>query len=160
AGDWLEGAGETEAMVLAGHFERGEAPARAVSWYARAAAQAFEGNDLHAVFARVARGVACGATGEALGRLRLLQAEAHRWRGELAEAEARSVEAMDNLPPGSADWYAAAREVIQASGSLGDTERLLAAVCAVSTRPVDEAVAGAQITALGFAYDQLLAVGR
>jgi serine/threonine protein kinase/tetratricopeptide (TPR) repeat protein len=160
AGEWLERAGETDAMVLAGHFERGEEPSKAVGWYRRAAEQAYEGNDLDALFARAARGVLCGAQGEALGALRLLQAEAHRWRGELAEAEQRGMEAMDRLSRGTAAWYGAAREVIFASSSLGSTDRLLAVVREVRAQPLDESIAGAQLTALGFGYDQLLASGR
>jgi eukaryotic-like serine/threonine-protein kinase len=160
AGEWLERVGEADAMVLAGHYERGEEPRKAVGWYRRAAEQAFEGNDLDALFARAARGVACGAQGEALGALRLLQAEAHRWRGELAEAESRGIEAMERLPRGSAAWYGAAREVIFASSSLGSTDRLLGVVREVRAQPLDEAIAGAQLTALGFGYDQLLASGR
>src|SRR5262249_41468220 len=45
AGEWLLGAGEHEAAVLAEHFERGGEPARALGWYQRAAEQAIEGND-------------------------------------------------------------------------------------------------------------------
>src|SRR5262249_1547994 len=37
AGDWLEGAGASEAMTLAEHFRRGEEPVRALPWYQRAA---------------------------------------------------------------------------------------------------------------------------
>src|SRR6185503_11381753 len=46
AGEWLEQAGEGDAVVLAEHFERGGEPARAASWFRRAAEEAFEGNDL------------------------------------------------------------------------------------------------------------------
>src|SRR5262249_11142675 len=45
AGDWLAKIGETNFATIAEHFERGGKPVRARRWYARAAAQALEGND-------------------------------------------------------------------------------------------------------------------
>src|SRR5205814_8851435 len=69
AGAWLERRGETEAAVLAEHFERGRERARAATWYRRAAEQALAGNDIDAAIARAERGVACGAAGIELGLL-------------------------------------------------------------------------------------------
>ena len=125
AGEWLERTGEIEAMVLAEHFERGGEPERARGFYLRAAEQALGGNDLAAVIARAERAVTHGAEGEELGTLRLLQAEAHRWRGEHAEAQARAIEAMQWLPKWCARWYSAAGEVALGSGRLGTYEPLI-----------------------------------
>ena len=47
--------GESEAVVLAEHLERGGEPKRAITFYRRAAAQALEGNDLEACLARQPR---------------------------------------------------------------------------------------------------------
>jgi tetratricopeptide (TPR) repeat protein len=91
---WLEKAGERDAAALAEHFQRGDDPSRAVECYLRAAEQALEGDDLPMVIARAERGIACGAEGEMLGRLRLLQAEAHNWRGEYQSGAERGAEAM------------------------------------------------------------------
>ena len=126
AGEWLQAVGEEDPMVLAEHFELGGNAARAVPWYRRAAEQALEGNDLEAVLRRTERGCACGAAGEQLGMLRLLQAEAHRWRGEHEKAAARSLEAMQHLPRGGARWYLATGESVIAAGNLGDLDRVLA----------------------------------
>jgi predicted ATPase len=131
AGAWLAQVGEGDAMALAEHFERGAEPARAATWYRRAAEQAFEGNDFEATIARAERGARCLSSAgapdrEVLGQLRVLQAGAHRWRGESGHAERCGVEAMDLLRPGSAPWYAAAREVIRACGKRGDSEQLIA----------------------------------
>ena len=52
AGVWLERRGESDAMLLAAHFERGREPRRAVTWYRRAAEQALEGNDFAAAITR------------------------------------------------------------------------------------------------------------
>jgi tetratricopeptide (TPR) repeat protein len=125
AGAWLAQVGEGDAMALAEHFERGAEPARAATWYRRAAEQAFEGNDFEATIARAERGARCLPRAEApdrevLGQLRVLQAGAHQWRGENAEAERCGLEAMDLLPLGSAPWCRAAGEVTRASSRLGD----------------------------------------
>src|SRR5262249_3319351 len=50
AADWLERAGDTDALTLAGHLERGGERARAGLAYARAAEQSLEGADLSGVF--------------------------------------------------------------------------------------------------------------
>ena len=131
AGHWLMEAGESDAMVLAEHFERGGELGRAVPWYRRAAEHALEGNDLEAVIARAERGAVCGAEGEPLGALRLLQAEAHRWRGEYVSAVARSHEAMKALRRGGTLWYLAAGESAIAAGNLGDHEQVLVVVDAL-----------------------------
>jgi tetratricopeptide (TPR) repeat protein len=124
AGEWLAQAGESDAMVLAEHFDRGSEPAQAMGWYLRAAEQALEGNDLAAAIGRVERSVACGATGEMLGELHLIRAEAHGWRGEFAEAEKWAMEAMRTLPKGGAQWYSAMSEVAGAAIQLGHHEQL------------------------------------
>ncbi|MBI4702525.1 MAG: protein kinase [Deltaproteobacteria bacterium] len=124
---WLERAGEREAMVLAEHCERGAEPEHAAGWYCRAAEQALEGNDLEAALARAERAVGCGAAGELRGALRLLQAEARRWRGEFEPMRACAAEAMELLKPGSARWCGAAAELGVACQALGE-HQVLAAV--------------------------------
>jgi len=125
AGRWLEAAGEEQAVVLAEHFERGGDAARAVRWYQRAAEQALEGNDLEAAVARAERGVTCGAEGEALAVLRLLQANAHRWRGEFAEMEERAAAAMQHLPKGESRWCKAVAEIAVACRANGNYDPLV-----------------------------------
>jgi eukaryotic-like serine/threonine-protein kinase len=126
AASWLERAGETEAVVLAEHLERGGRPEQATEKWLRAAAQALEGNDLAAALARADRGVASGAAGEILGELRLIQAEALRWRNENAEAERCAREAMDLFPRSHPSWYAAASERANVAGKLGHLAELAA----------------------------------
>jgi tetratricopeptide (TPR) repeat protein len=125
AAEWLEAVGEPDAMVLAEHLERGGEAARAVRAFARAAGQSLEGNDLPAALARAERGLHAGATGEAQGELRLVQAQAHYWRGENAEAARAAAEAMPLLPPGGDAWGDAAGEVAVAIVRLGDTDALV-----------------------------------
>src|SRR4030095_8377952 len=51
--------------------------------------------------------------------LRLIQAEAHVWRGELAEAERQALAAAEALAPGGAAWLRAQSEAIIAAGKHG-----------------------------------------
>jgi eukaryotic-like serine/threonine-protein kinase len=136
AAQWLEKMGEREAVVLAEHLERGNEPKRAITFYRRAAAQALEGNDLVACLQRTERGIACGAEGEVLGRLLLRKAEAHRWRGENAEAKECAAQAMRLLPRTGRRWFLAAGETVEACARLGDDVELHRAVdelCDVSS---------------------------
>ena len=136
AAHWLERMGESEAVVLAEHLERGGEPKRAITFYRRAAAQALEGNDLEACLQRADAGIACGAEGEVLGRLSLRKAEAHRWRGENASAKENAERALLLLPRGGRRWFLAAGEAVEAAARLGDSGDLHRAVdelCDVSS---------------------------
>jgi tetratricopeptide (TPR) repeat protein len=119
AGEWLERAGESEAVALAEHYERGGERASAIGWYRRAAEQALGGSDLPGAIERARRGIACGAEGEAFGALLRIQAEAHSWRGELAEAVQCALEALSVLPARSPGWFGAAEALAFSAGKLG-----------------------------------------
>ena len=160
AGDWLERAGEHEAVVLAEHFERGGDVVHAVSAYRRAAEQALEANDLDSVIARAERAIASGASGETLGALRSLQAEAHRWRGKFGEAKACALAALDLLPRSSDAWSSAAAEVALAGGRLGDHEQLIALLARLREVPLTAASSRACLTAWIRTAGQLLLAGR
>jgi tetratricopeptide (TPR) repeat protein len=160
AGDWLEKAGEGDAMTLAEHFERGGAKERARPWYPRATEQALEGNDLEGALSRAERGIACGVIGADLGLLRGLQAEARNWRGENAEALALATEAMDLLPRGQAPWYGAAREAIITAHKVGSPDRVVEILEAVSGESSDEAAQAARGLALAWGATMLLYAGK
>jgi tetratricopeptide (TPR) repeat protein len=112
-------------MVLAAHYERGGDLHRAAKWFAQAVDTALEGNDFAGVIERVDRAVACGVHGEQLGRLRLRQAEAHRWRGEFVESEKRGIEATQILQKGSDPWLVAVGEMSAVLGKLGNVDRVV-----------------------------------
>jgi hypothetical protein len=122
AAGWLELQGETEAIVLAEHLERGNEPERALVWYRRAAEQALAANDFDATVERAQRAKRCGANGEMLGGLLLIEAEARGWRAEWALALTAATEALRWLPDGSDAWFAAAGEAGWAAGVLGNRE--------------------------------------
>ncbi|MBS2015084.1 MAG: protein kinase [Deltaproteobacteria bacterium] len=136
AAQWLEKVGESEAVVLAEHLERGGEPKRAITFYRRAAAQALEGNDLAACLQRADSGIACGAEGEVLGRLLLRKAEAHRWRGENLQAKECAEQSLKLLPRGGRRWFLAAGEAVEAAARIGseaDLHRSVDELCDVSS---------------------------
>ena len=124
ARQWLERVGEREPVVLGEHAERGGERAEAAVLYGRAAEQALEGNDLGLVLGHAERAVGCGAEHAELGSVRLLQAIAHRWRGEFELMLRVGLEARELLPRGGARWCNAMAEVGVACRALGQLERL------------------------------------
>jgi serine/threonine protein kinase len=58
------------------------------------------------------------------GRMRLVQAIAHRWLGHFAQAERCAREAMTELGRGSAGWYTAFGHLAMAVGYLGKSDAL------------------------------------
>jgi tetratricopeptide (TPR) repeat protein len=123
AGAWLERAGETDASALAGHFDRGKAPERAVRWYVREGQDALAGASFERAIAVAGCGLACGAVGLDRGLLRLIECEAHVMRFELADCERTGAEALALLARGSGHWFGALGAVSMASTSLGHSER-------------------------------------
>lgn len=176
AGDWLEAAGEPDAWVLAEHFERGGATARAVTAYVRAAEQALAANDFAAAIARAGRGISLGShraatrsyEGEAtlddgaeLAQLRLVQSEAHRWRGELVEAEACANEAIEGLLAARPGWYRALGTLIIASLRRGEfTDAIRYARLVMTVRAADAEAGSARVACLCEAGRMLYQAGR
>jgi tetratricopeptide (TPR) repeat protein len=159
AGAWLEDAGERDALTLAEHFDRGQAPERAIVWYERAAEQALEGNDLDAAIRRAERAIALGADGPALSPLLQIQAEAYKWRGANADAVQAARKAMAAAPRGSDAWCAAAGEVVAASGKTGDRATLLEVSEALLALPLASR-APAPVVATARAATQLALMGQ
>jgi len=121
---WLEARGDREPVELAEHAERGGDRVAAASFWARAAEEALDVNDLASAVERAERGVTCGAEGVLLGRLRLTQTIAATWQGDHPTASGRSDAAVAALDPGSSLWFRAAAEGLASAGRLGDVEVL------------------------------------
>ncbi|WP_437549548.1 protein kinase [Sorangium sp. So ce367] len=134
AGVWLEEAGERDALVLAEHFEHGEAIEAAARCYERAAEQALEASDLEGALARVDRALACAPGDGAAGRLYALAATAHNWRGAFVDAERAAKAAVGLTPAGSRGAHTALAMLAWASGALGKAEQLEAVA---SSLPLD-----------------------
>jgi tetratricopeptide (TPR) repeat protein len=148
AGEWLERASHPDDMAVAEHLRRGGEPARAVAWYRRAAERALEASDMAAVLVRVERGIACGAAGEDEGALRLCEAEAHVWRGELALAEERGRAAAALFPAGSVLWFRSVTQVGLAAGKQGAYDRVEAWIDPAASAPFAPAAVNARIACL------------
>ncbi|WP_437733308.1 protein kinase domain-containing protein [Sorangium sp. So ce1335] len=139
AGAWLEEAGERDALVLAEHFEHGEALGAAARFYERAAEQALEASDLDGALARVERALACAPGDEAAGRLHALAATVHNWRGAPGDAERAAKSAMALAPAGSRAAHTALAMLAWASGALGNAEQLEVVASALRLDRKDEA---------------------
>jgi tetratricopeptide (TPR) repeat protein len=105
AGQWLEEHGESDALALAEHFERGEDRGRAAQHYLRAADRASEADDADAVLSCVERGLGCDPAGELRAALLSLKAGVLLGREQYAESIALATEALDGLPAGGRRWY-------------------------------------------------------
>jgi tetratricopeptide (TPR) repeat protein len=160
AGDWLERAGESDAITLAEHFERGGDLARSVRWFQRAAEQALEGNDFASSITRAQRGIDAGAQDDVMGALLRVQAEAHKWRGDYEKADATARAAMDHLPAGSAAWFSAAGEGVMAAGRLGHYDSLAELAQRLLGENLSTAANSAQLVAGLRAVIHLLHAGR
>jgi len=159
AGEWLESAGEREALVLAEHHERGGDRERAIGWFRTAAEEALEGNDFAGAIARAERGVACGAEGAAKGELRVLQAEASYWKGGLRQCLERATEAAELVVRAGTSWFAAQRLVATASGALGERASLEAVVRKLAVAHTEPGAVDAAVRAWAVASAYLLHAG-
>ncbi len=121
AGEWLEGAGETDPLTIAEHFERAE-PARAAPWLLRAEELAYDGGHLEAVFTLAARGLVCEPSDADRGMMIGIQGGALAIGGQWRESIPFFREAMALTPEASAGWYRCATSLLSAGMFTGDPE--------------------------------------
>lgn len=126
AADWLEKNGDADPLAVAMHFTLGGEPDRAKPYYLLAAEQALAGDDLEAAIACSEEGLSAGAGGQEAIRLRLVQAEAHKWRGDNAQAFRAAQAAFARAEEGTTEWFRAAAESAVAAGKIGKQESSLA----------------------------------
>ena len=94
-----------------------------LEWYVAAAGQSLRDNALDEAIDNAENAiVACHASGEVLGQMRLVQTIAFRWLGHYADSERCAREALSNLPRASAGWYAALGHIALVAGYLGENE--------------------------------------
>jgi eukaryotic-like serine/threonine-protein kinase len=105
AGEWLEQHGEGDPMVLAAHFERGGAGARAAACYLRASEQAILVLDLRVALARADLGLACAPPPELRLALLGMRCEAANYGWHLLSSVTASFEELLRAAPrGSVPW--------------------------------------------------------
>jgi eukaryotic-like serine/threonine-protein kinase len=125
AGAWLVDRGYADAVALAGHFSRGEEPARAAEQYARAAAGARAAHDYVAAITHADRGLAGQPAPAVAAALELIRAEALNSRGEHAAAVAAAEAARATVSPGSGPWFEAGDELFFGTTRVGDMHRAI-----------------------------------
>ena len=128
AAAWLKAARETDPVLLAVHLERGGLASNALPWWRRAAQLSLDGGDLPQAFTRAYRAVACGATGETLGVLKVLTAEVLLRQRAFPAAGRTAREALDLLPAGSPPYCRAAALAIIAACRRKDSIGVASAV--------------------------------
>jgi hypothetical protein len=133
AAEWLERAGEKDALTIGNHFELGDAPRRAVPWL-RVAAQAAVGcGDLDLASRLCRRASDAGADGVEKGLLELAQAQACGLRGEWQASTVAHQHALELLQPGTTDWFVAVGGILASAAFTGDLELTLRTLQAVSS---------------------------
>ncbi len=115
AGAWLEKAGSVDAAALADHYERGAQPFQAGRWYLVAADAALAGNEFASAVRAAARAVECGIPASEIGRAKIIEAEAHRWSGNLGACLTSASEALNAVGAGTRAWYRALGEAMIAA---------------------------------------------
>ena len=124
AGEWLERHGEVDHALLAEHFEAGNVHRKAGPSWRAAADRALSGGDPDATLIYSARAVACGAAGEELGHLEIIQALAQDWKGEYEAAERLASSALAHLPRGGRLWCRAVGLLSRVLLNRGQTETM------------------------------------
>lgn len=160
AGEWLEKAGDRDAMVLAEHYERGGDKERALPWWRRAAKQAFESNDLTGAIARANRGLGCDARGDVRAGLLLVQSEACSWRDDVVSAEKHAKLAMEAVPAGTPLWWRAAGDTITFGGLAFGRTRVAETAPLIEAAPWSTKPSPAQAFGGAFATIILFNVGE
>ena len=104
AAAWLERVGETDALVLATHHQRGRQPERAAHFYVQAAEQLFERHDLVGTLRCVEAALEGGVNGQARTWLRALQAVVLVRMDQMPRALEIGGPVLDTLKTGSPLW--------------------------------------------------------
>ena len=123
AASWLEARGEGEAAVLAAHLEAAGDRERAAQRYLRAASQMLGGGEVDASAELVAHGLACARTPETRAELLLLEADGHRWSGNIGSSARAADDAMQLSAPESEVHMKALGISLLAHLKLGHDER-------------------------------------
>jgi tetratricopeptide (TPR) repeat protein len=126
AGAWLEQAGETDALVLAEHFHRSQQPERAWHFYARAAEHLFLRGDMEGTVRCAEAAEACGASGETLAGLRVLQASVAFLMFDFPKLYALGIPVLPLLKAGSLSWCRLMECLVAASTFLSEPARTAA----------------------------------
>ncbi|WP_375766624.1 serine/threonine-protein kinase PknK [Archangium gephyra] len=142
AGAWLERVGESDARVLATHYQLGQQLARAAHCYTRAAEQLFERNDLRGAMECAESALACGSSGDVSLRMRAIQGMVAFWWDQPWKALEIGGPALSGMKAGSSLWCRSVGWLIMAGAQAGGHEEAFR-LCELLSRttPEPEAIA-------------------
>jgi tetratricopeptide (TPR) repeat protein len=130
-------------------------------WFARAAEQALQGDELDAAIARAERSRACGATAETLSEAHLVEAQVRYWRGEKAAGSASASSAVEHAPHASTLWFHAIRELVGPLGGQGRHDEIVTwARAAQSATPLSPEATAAQVACLSWSGGAIAHTGE
>lgn len=160
AGDWLERHGETDPLVLAGHFALGGKNERAASHYFRAAERAHRAGDDEVAIRRAERGLSLEPDPATYIGLLGILTETRMWRNQLDEASVSGAKLTRVAPPGSSPWVRGALAQFTYAMRHGHVEEALGLLDVI--RSIDPApeVLSTLALALAMASVILLTEGR
>jgi tetratricopeptide (TPR) repeat protein len=150
AGEWLEQTGESEPLVLAEHYQRGQRFERALHFHLLAAEQLYERYDVQGTLRCIQAALACAPGAEALVRLRTLQSLAALGMGELSHAYELGAAVLPEVKPGSRSWCRLVHTLLLISTQFGRLDHWLELNQALlRTTPAPEAIS-AYVVAAGY----------
>lgn len=120
AAQWFEETGETDAGLLAEHWERANAPEKATSYLATAAEAALARGDLRATERLVQRAHALGPEGRQRVRLLLSEGLLHGFAGHFERSKPLTREVLEATPRGSREWLTALTGLIYSCATTAD----------------------------------------
>lgn len=160
AGDWMEQRGETDPLVLAGHFELGGQTKRAAEQYFRAAERAHRAGDDEVALRRSEKGLSLEPDPTTYIGLLGIITETQMWRNQHEEASTSGAKLTRVAPPGSAPWVRGALAQFSYAMRLGHLEEAIALLDVIrSIDPAPEVLATVSL-ALAMATAILLTEGR
>ncbi|MCP4449098.1 MAG: protein kinase [Myxococcales bacterium] len=157
---WLHETGCREPLLLAKHFELGKEDKKASKWYALAARQALESNDLSAAISLSEKGISIGAQDRVLGLLHGSIARALLWTGENGRSSEHSTLALENLRAGSSDWARAAGDGVTALGRCGAFADIVLLGTEMVRASRTRGMSGALASAIARSASRLFVAGR
>jgi len=160
AGEWLEGRGETDPLVLAGHFELGGEQKRAAEHYLRAAERAYRAGDDDVAIRRAERGLSLDPDPTTYIGLLGIVTETRMWRNQHDEASISGAKLTRVAPPGSASWVRGALAQFNYAMRHGHIDEAIGLLDVIrSIDPAPEVLATLSL-ALAMATAMLLTEGR
>ncbi len=159
AATWMEEHRDVDSKALAEQWRRSSRPQRAVPWFERAARRALEGHDFATALACVSAGLSCGAEGVARGRLQVIAAEAYEWSSDETVRERCGLRALEDLEPGTPDWFEAFHHALLAGARLRGVDAVAPLCDTLEQLPDTRAPDAQEVIAMARTAGQLIVVG-